>query len=256
LSFISSAINQIDFFILILLRISGFIFTSPVFGRREIPNILKIGFCLYLSYMLLLSGLIPQMEMAAGLGPYLLTGVLEVSKGMLLGWVSMLFFSLFMTAGQLIDIQVGFQMAGILDPQFGTKTPLTGNLLNILVFVVFFQVNAHLDMLTILIGFFRATPIGSLINIQQIYALVSNAFIFTFFLGVKIALPIILIILFVEVVLGVIVKFMPQMNVFVIGIPFKILVGLVSLRYLIGPLGHYLDFIFQSMHDYMSGLYL
>lgn len=247
--------NHLDMFVLILLRISGFVFVSPLIGRREVPSISKIGISIYLAYILIIAGKPNMQVLPTGVGQYIVICILETLKGILLGFLSTIFFSIFATAGQLMDMQIGFHMGGLLDPKYGTKIPLTGNFLNIIAFVIFLKLNGHLQMIYILSESYAANPIGSIILKINIASIFTSAFSLAYLFAVKIALPVILIILFSEVVLGIMIKFIPQMNIFVVGIPIKILSGVVALLFIITPFVNVLDSIFESMYTFASQLF-
>lgn len=254
--FLSGIFNQLDLFILIILRISGYVFTSPIFGRKEIPNLSKIGVCLFLTYILFNIGKPTIAVIPAGLGQFVVLCIFETLKGMLMGILNTIFFTVFIIAGQLIDTEVGFRMGGLLDPMYGVKIPLTGNLFNIAAFVVFLNLNGHLHMINILSDTYVFSPVGSAFAIENIASIFTSAFSLAYLFAIKIALPLVLIIIFIDVILGIMIKFIPQMNIFVIGIPLKLLVGVFALFYLVSPLVNFFSEVFNSMYTFVSQLYL
>lgn len=247
--------NQLDIFVIVLLRISGFIFSSPLFGRNEIPSLSKIGISIYLAYILILAG-IPIDIALTGIGQFVIVCLLETIKGILLGFLLSIFFSIFVTSGKLIDLQMGFSMGGLLDPEYSVKIPITGNLLNVIAFIIFLKLNGHLQLIYIISESYIVNPIGNIDLLSNISNIITSAFSISYLFAVKIALPIILIVIFCEVVLAIIIKFIPQMNIFVIGIPVKILIGILTLFFIITPLVNVLDTIFESMYNFASQLYL
>ncbi len=253
---INNILNQVDLFILILLRISGFIFISPFWGRKEVQNIFKICFCVYFAYVMILSGRVEMQAMPLGLGQYVLVCILETVKGMLVGFLSSIFFSMFLMAGQIIDLHMGFQTGGILDRNYGVKVSQAAKILNIGALIVFMYLNGHLQMINIIANSYSLNQIGSGLSIESIYTLVVSSFSFSALIAFKITLPIILIVLFTNVILGTMIKFVPQLNIFAVGIPLKIVVGIFSFIFLIEPFIRYLDNIFTALFDYMSRLYV
>jgi flagellar biosynthetic protein FliR len=180
---------------------------------------------------------------------FITLAIVELLKGFLTGFMTSLFFSAFLTAGQFIDIRIGFRMGGILDPQYGIKTPLSSNVLNIIAMAVFLILDGHLQLINIVSHTYQASPVGNLEFLKNIYLVFTGAFSFAFLSAFKIALPIVLMIFLTDVVLLVLIKFMPQMNIFVIGIPMKILVGIFSLFYIIEPFTDFLEPYFNTMYD-------
>jgi len=243
-----SLYNNLDVFIIIAMRISGYVLVSPIFGRREVSNFLKVSLILYLTYIIIFSEGFSLEYIPENNIQFITLAVVEVSKGFLIGFMTSLFFSAFLTAGQFIDIRIGFRMGGILDPQYGIKTPLSSNTLNIVAMAIFLILDGHLQLINIVSHTYELSPIGNLEFLKNIYLVFTGAFSFAFLSAFKIALPIILMIFIADVVLLVLIKFMPQMNIFVIGIPMKILVGIFSLFYIIEPFADFLDPYFNTMY--------
>lgn len=222
---IVNAVTQYsDFFFLTFLRLSGLLFTS-IFGRRDIPNIAKIVFCLTLTAALF--PLHPKVGPLAysGLWGYLGLCVLELAFGMVMGYVFNAFIMLVYTSGTLIDMQMGFGMVNVFDVQANISVPIMGNILNLVLLMVFFSVNGHLKLIEIMhLTFFRV-PVGHIMLNASVAEAAIDVFTRTFVLACMVAMPIIGSGLVMEIALGIIVRTVPQMNVFVIGFPLKIIIG-------------------------------
>jgi flagellar biosynthetic protein FliR len=248
--------GKLDIFIIALVRIAGYLFTSPVLGRREIPSPLKVSMSVFIVYILIFTDSIAFSTVPTSIGEFISLCIIESLKGMILGLLSSFFFSAFLTAGQIIDSQIGFQMGGILDPQYGVKTSLSANLLNIVALTVFLSLDGHLQLIKLLSNTYMMSPIGSMAMFFDFQNIFVFAFSFAFLAAVKISLPITLIILLTDVILAIIIKFVPQMNIFVIGIPIKIIVGLFTMVYIIGPTVAYLDVFYNKMFEDLAGLFM
>jgi flagellar biosynthetic protein FliR len=241
--------NNLDLFLTIALRISGYIVISPIFGRKEVSSFFKIGLVIYFSYIIILSNNYSIHEIPVTYIHFIIVCIIEVSKGLLMGLMSSLFFSAFFTAGSFIDTQIGFKMGGVLDPKYGTNTTLSGNLLNILALCIFLILDGHLQVLKILSYSYLYSPVGNADFLINVYSLFTSAFSLTFLAAFKIALPIILIIFFTDVILVVMIKYMPQLNIFVIGIPIKLITGLFAMNYIVSPLVSFLDPHFNNLFE-------
>jgi flagellar biosynthetic protein FliR len=248
--------GKLDIFIITLVRIAGYLFTSPVLGRKEVPSALKVTMSILIVYILVFTDNISFSVVPTSIGQFISLCIVESIKGMLLGLLSSFFFSAFLTAGQIIDSQIGFQMGGILDPQYGVKTSLSANLLNIVAITVFLSLDGHLQLIKLLSNTYTMSPIGSMTMFLDFQSIFVSAFSFAFLAAVKIALPITLIILLTDVILATIIKFIPQMNIFVIGIPMKIAVGLFTMFYIIGPTVAYLDGFYDKMFESLASLFM
>lgn len=251
---VSVLFSHIQWYIIILLRVSGFVFVSPVFGRKGIPAPAKIALSMLLAYLVYSSR---TEAMTADLfDPWIFTAhcLREMVLGMLLGFVTSLFFSVFYTAGQIIDMQMGNQMGSMYDPQMETKTPLSGNLLYAMAFLTFIRMDGHLILIHILFEQFDAVPVmGGSIG-PGIANLLLSGFYCAFLFAVKMALPIMIMMLFCEFVLGVMIKFVPQMNIFVLGMPVKILVGLAVLFFMMEPLSGIFDGLFEQLFEFSRNI--
>jgi len=222
-----SVIASADYFLLLVLRVGGLVISSPIFGRVNIPQIAKIGLVLALSF--LLHTIFPQTVVLQynTLFGFMLLCAGELLLGMALAYVVNVFFSLTaFTAGQLIDMQIGFGIVNVFDAQNNTQVPMMGNVLNIMFILMFYVVNGHLiliDMITLTI---ERMPIGTLVFSPQIGYTALELFTRSFMLGVMMALPIIASGLTLELAFGMMMRAVPQLHMFVVGIPLKMLVGI------------------------------
>jgi flagellar biosynthetic protein FliR len=151
---------------------------------------------------------------------------------------------------------VGFRMGGILDVNYGIQMPMSARLLNIAALVVFLQLNGHLHLIKIVTDSFSQSQIGTFFSINSLAGVFTSAFSFAYLAAIKIALPIILIFLLTNVVLGIMIKFVPQLNIFVVGIPLKIVLGIYSFIFLVTPFINYLDTIFNSMYNLFTNMFV
>ncbi len=215
-----------DFFFLAFMRISGLLFTS-IFSRRNIPMQARVMLCLTLTVMLFpLYPKIGPLAYSSVIG-YLFLMALELLFGMVMGYVMNAFMMLVFTSGTLIDMQMGFGMVNVFDVQANISVPIMGNLLNLILMMVFIATNGHLKLIEIIhLTFFRA-PIGHILVDTGIVSVALDVFLRTFTLAIMVAMPFVASGLVLEVALGIIVRTVPQMNVFVVGFPLKIAIGFI-----------------------------
>ncbi len=238
---------NLDYFILMFLRVSALLFSSPIFGRRSLPSTLKIGFCLLVTYVIFSSDPAVSAVAYGSILEFILLCVKELLFGLVLGWVTTLFFSLVQTAGQVMDMQMGFGMVNVYDVQNNISVPVTGNLLNVILLVAFFGVNAHLRLINIIHATFSHIPPGEVALNPAIGLVALEVFVLSFLLAVNVAMPLIASGLLGEVAMGFIVRAIPQMNVFVIGIPLKILLGFMMLLLMMPIFLSFSNVIFDRM---------
>ncbi len=218
---------DIYFFFLVFLRVSGIFVLSPVFGRRNIPNMLKVALCMSISYIF-----VGVFQPVVGSTPhavpeYALLCVKELLIGLSMGYMAIIFFNVANTAGQIIDVHIGFGLAQLYDPENFQSVPVMSSLLNLALLLYFFGANGHLMLLKILYVTFERIPPGSMIFRPEAAIVIGEAFALAFAMAVSIALPVIAAEFIVEAAFGIIIRAVPQMNIFIAGIPVKIFVGLV-----------------------------
>lgn len=248
---------MLDVLFLLFLRVSGLLFTAQVFGRNNLPNMAKIGMCAAITYLFFID-LVPVGYALAyeSTLTFVLLAVKELVFGLILGYVTNLFLTLVYTAGQLIDMQMGFGMVNIMDVQNNISIPMIGNFLNIALLLIFFTANGHLHLIKILGSTVVRIPIGSVSFSAADFALVAaELFSKAFLLGVNIALPIIAAGLLTEIVLGVIIRGVPQLNVFSIGIPIKVFLGFAMLMVLLPIFGAFTSSIFNEMYIGLDNMF-
>jgi flagellar biosynthetic protein FliR len=240
-------------FALILVRISGLFLLSPIWGRANVPAALKV--CLSALLSLILLGFFPPPEVFphASLAAFLFACLGEILIGLTLGFVTTLFFSVVFTAGQIIDMQIGFGMVQVYDVQQNIQIPIAGSLLNLILLLCFLMAGGHMDLIRILHNTFSYIPLGHVQFTAALPAVIVGAFAESFVLAVRVAMPVIASGLLAEISLGVIVRTAPQMNVFVIGLPLKTIIGLVMLALIIpvfvGATGPLFDAMFRTLEE-------
>lgn len=244
---IESVLSNLDYFILVLFRVGGLVFTSPIFGRKSVPSMVKIGFSAALAYLFFVeipaTGIISYNSLLA----FALVCISELLIGIALAFVTNTFFAVNYIAGQLIDMQIGFGLVNVYDPQNNTQIPMMGNLLNLIMLIVFFVVDGHHRLIQIVYITIEKIPIGNLLFSPNIGLAALEVFSMSFLLGIMVALPIIASALVMEIAFGALIRTVPQINMFVIGIPVKLFIGMVIMIFLIPLYVNFTDKIFAEM---------
>ena len=227
--------TALTLFLLITGRMTGCVAFNPIFGRRGIPAMVKAGFILLLSVSVF--AITPvRLEMPATMLGLVLTFLLE----MVLGLVISLFFYVPMMAGAVIDAQMGMSMGATYDPASGAQITVTSTFLNILMTMLFFAANGHHTLIRIFAASGRVVPFGAVALGTDLYAAVIELFISCTILGVKLCMPILAAEMMGQVGMGILMKVIPQINVFVINIDLKVLIGMGPLLLLLSPFSEFL----------------
>ncbi|MEC0203162.1 flagellar biosynthetic protein FliR [Paenibacillus lautus] len=248
--------QSLPVFMLIFCRITAFFVISPVFTSRGIPPSYKIGLSAIIALIVYFSfGLgetVPQ-DLS-----YVILIVQEVLVGLLLGFTAYLIMAVVQTAGALIDIQIGFSMANVIDPFTGASTPLIGNFKYYLALLVFLSMNGHHYLLDAIMYSYDWIPItgdvfGKIHN-GNVTDFLVRTFSYSFVLALQMAAPLVAALFLTDVGLGFLARTAPQFNVFVIGIIVKIIVGLVLLMLLMPMLVSLFDHLFAKMFEALRQL--
>ncbi len=229
--------DNLDIFLLIFIRMTGFFIIFPVFAGTNIPVISKIGFSLAASYIIFAAGVVEKVFYYNTVPGFVILIVKEFFVGFTMGYVVYLIFSIIYFSGQLLDYQIGFSMVSVFDPVSQIQVPITGNIYYFFVMALFIETGGLNSFLSALFYSYKVVPPGNAVLIgNAILADIALKSIVSFFIiGVKIALPVVGSILVLDSALGILTKAVPQMNVFVVGVPIKILVGL-TLIYILAPI--------------------
>ncbi len=240
------SLENFEVFLLILVRISGFMVTAPFFSLRNVPIKVKAGLAIFMAIILLYTTDYTQPAYEGIIG-YSMIVVTEALAGAIMGFFANIAYYIISFAGQLLDMQIGFSMANQLDPVTNSETTITTNLYSYLVIIIMMITNLHLYFITAIIDSFNIINIGEVYINPNLSQLMLQFISEYFVIGFRIVLPIFAAILVVDVVLGILAKAAPQMNMFVIGMQVRILVGLVVLLLIIGLIPSVADMIFSKM---------
>ena len=236
-------------FLLVLVRITGMFFLSPIFGRRNIPNYFKAGFCFIFAVIVSNSVSVPDISRYSSLASYVFLIGKELLIGLMLGFISYLLFSSIYIAGQMIDMRIGFGMVSVFDPLTNVQVPITADYYIVFATLFMLITDSHHLLIRAVSESFTILPVGEAIFggalIQQLVKLFSDAFV----IGFKIAAPVTVVILITDISLGIISKSIPQLNVFILGLPVKIIVGLIVILLTIGAFKGIVNVIIQGTYE-------
>jgi len=239
--------GKYEVFLLILVRITGIFLISPVFSRNNTPTIIKIGFSFVVSIILL--NVIDSNIINIDIFDYSILIVKELAIGLLIGFISYLFFTALYLSGQIIDMQIGFGMVNVMDPQHNVQIPIMGNYYYVFAILLFLLIDGHHLLIKGIIQSYDFIPIGEFIFTQDLLNQMIYIMGQVFTIGFKISSPILATIFLADVLLGILARTMPQMNVFVVGMPLKIIVGIITLVVTFPLLFIALQHIFDNMYE-------
>ena len=246
--------NHLGVFLLIFARLSGIFSTAPVFGARNVPLLVKAGLALLLAYLVLPLVSFNQVSIPEALLPYSAVVIGEFLIGLIMGFACSFIFHGIQMAGALLDTQIGFGIVNVLDPQFGQQVPLVGNFKYILAILVFLTSNSHHLFLSAMLYSFKAIPLTQALIRPEITDIITDMVVNIFIVALKISLPILVSLLLTDVALGILARSMPQMNIFVVGVPGKIIVGIFVLSLALPFYIAFLEVVFSGVFHNMYRL--
>ena len=216
-------------FLIALIRITSFFYTAPVFGGTTVPPQAKIGIAAIMSAIVIsIKGPLPFPHPLTFMDAFLLV-ISEVAFGITLGYAASLVFAGVQLAGVLIGYQMGFAVANVLDPVSNEQVSIIGQFLFLFSLLYFLTMDGHYILIKGMVDSFAVASPGSFAASEGALAQLLIIFARMFWLGLKIATPVIGVVFLVDVALGIVAKTVPQMNVFIIGLPLKTLLGVLVL---------------------------
>lgn len=244
---------SLQVFLLVFTRILAIFMFLPVFGSNNIPLQIRVLFIAFVSLAMMqfvkVTTVVPQDMMV--FGGFLL---LEFLVGLSIGFIGLLITNGIYLAGLLIDMSVGFAMTNVVGVQDESEVPVTANFLYLLAMTIFLVLDFHHEIIKAIIKSYEMIPIGTFnfnfFVVNHFFAIAKE----TFEIGFQISAPILITIMVMDLILGILSKAMPGMNIFTIGMPFKILVGLITLYLIMPYIQNIFVMLFHKMIEYMNQL--
>lgn len=245
-------------FLLIFCRISAFFVVIPVFSSQSVPATFKIGLSFFVALVVFSSRgtdiVIPQ-DLT-----YILLVAREALIGLLLGFIGYLMFMTIQTAGSFIDIQIGFGIANVIDPMTGASAPIIGNFKYMIALLLFLSMNGHHYLLNAIVYSYNWVPLDNELFLKMIDGSLSDflvrSFAQSFMLAFQMSAPLVTALFLTDIGLAFLARTAPQYNVFVIGVPLKIIIGLALLLILMPGLAalfrNLFDIMFASMQNLLG----
>ena len=230
------------------------LFVIPFFDSRNVPALVKTGLAMAVTWLLLpqVQGLPPSLDtspvaFALGLAS-------EVIIGLIIGLMLQLVFVGIQLAGQTAGFQMGLAIANVVDPASSMQIPMLSQFLNLFALILFLSLDIHHYFIKALVDGFEIIPFwgarydGNIFNL--LVQTVSDAFV----IAVKIGAPVMVALLLTSVALGLISKTVPQMQIFIVAMPVKIILGLLFLGFSLPFCMNYLKSIFVGLGHTLQGL--
>lgn len=238
--------------LLLSVRLGALFLLSPVLGSARLPAQVRVLFVLALAAVLAAArpaaATVPADVMSLAIA-----ALSELALGAAMAFGLFVAFGTFQFAGKLLDIQIGFSLGTVFDPVTRAQSPLLGSALNTLGLVLFFSLDAHHLLLRGLAWSLDRVPVGTLPAGWSLAPFVDQ-FGTMFVLGLTLAAPVVFALLLVDVGVGIVSRTMPQLNVFTLGIPTKIVVGLLVLAGSLAAMAPVMARVFETAFAFWQRL--
>jgi flagellar biosynthesis protein FliR len=232
--------------LLIFLRVAAIVFSAPVLDTATIPVVFKAGLAFAVSILLLpvVDAVVTVRDLS--LIAFVIGVFSEIAIGVTIGLSVKLLFTGIQLAGQIVGYQMGFAVANVVDPATSAQIPILAQFYNLTAMLVFLSINAHHMFFSALVDSYTILPPLSIHISPQLVEMMMRLAANMFVVAVKVGAPLIAVMLLVSVALGLVARTVPQIHIFIVAMPLKIVIGLVFMVIVTPYLTAYLIDLFSS----------
>lgn len=245
---LSFSLYDLEFYLLILVRMTCFIYVAPFYGINNVPGRFKIALGVFISFVIYEFVSPVSLVSYTSVLEYAVIVVKEAVVGLLIGLGANICTSIIAFAGRMIDTEMGLAMASVMDPTTRQNTTISGVFYNYLILLILIISGMHRYLLQAIIETYELIPVnGAVLSMNGIL----NAFLQFmgdfFSIGFRICFPVVAAIMILNGILGVLARVSPQLNMFAVGLQLKIMVGLGTLFLTISVLPYVSNLIYEEM---------
>lgn len=239
------SIGWITAVLLLTIRFGVVMYLAPILAVSKIPNHIMVMWVVALSVSLMFISNAQPIEINT-LGGVFKAALSEMLLGSLLGFGLVAAFASFLLGGRIVDFQMGFGVASLIDPATHAQAPVIGTILNLVAIMVFYSLDGHHYLLRGLVFSVEKIPPGTWMGDFDLALIVAHfGAMFTF--AIAIVAPVIFSILLLDIGLAIMARTMPQMNVFIVSLPLKIFTGLSVTALTLHSILPLMEKIFEAM---------
>ena len=256
---LSFTFDELLTFLLILVRVTCFIYLAPFFNMGNTPNRVKIGLGVFVSYLIYQTLLPIEPLQYETILEYSVLVLKEAMVGLIIGFGANICMSIVNFTGSIIDMETGMAMATLFDPQTNQETSISGVLYQYAMSLMLIVTGMYQYLLKAIVETYTLIPINGAVFDKEHLLNSMTQFMGNYLtIGFRICLPVFCAMILLNAILGIMAKVSPQMNMFAVGIQLKMLVGLGILFLVASLLPNAADFIFTQMKvivvDFVEGM--
>jgi flagellar biosynthesis protein FliR len=222
-------LRQVEIYSIIFFRISGVIFLMPFFGSENVPRLVRIALALLITCVIVPTLDISRVMLPDSLVPYVVMIFQELLIGLLFGYVSTLVFNGIQFAGDLLGFQMGLGIGNIIDPMSDEQISIIGSMQNLLAVLIYLSMFWDHFLFKAMAASFQVIPLGGVVVQPRLAGELIRMSGEVFVIALKLGAPVLVALFLADVALGFIARTAPQINVFVIGFPVKVVIGILLL---------------------------
>ena len=247
---INISISQLnlEYFFLVLVRITSFVYIAPFYGQTNVPQRIKLGLSVFLSIIIfnLTNGQVPEYDSVL---EYAILVVKESVAGLLIGFSAYISNTIILFAGRIIDTDIGLSMAQVFDPATRSQVTISGSFYQYILMLIMIASDMHIFLLNAIVDSFSLIPVGGIGVRMTMYSTFVGFLRDYFLIGFRIVLPVFTAILILNCAMGIMTKIATSIHMFSIGIQIKVLGGFAILFVTVGLLPSIANFIFEEMQE-------
>lgn len=248
----SFSIGELEYFLIILMRVAGCIFISPFFSFSATPRRVRAALAVVISYLVYYSTLPHETILYETVLEYAIILMREIIVGIMIGFSTMLASSILMFAGRMVDMEIGLSMVNAIDPTSKENATISGMYYQYTVMIILLFSDMHQYIIKALAETFELVSLnGAVFNLDAMLGGFIGFMGDYISIGFRICLPIFCCILISNVILGILAKVAPQMNMFSVGMQIKILFGLSIMGLTTAMLPHVATFVNDEIRRMM-----
>ncbi len=251
----SFSYGDLEYFLLVLVRMAAFMFAAPFFSLQGVPRQVKVSLALFLAlivYHITPGYSVPEYHSVIG---YSILIVKEAIAGVIIGLGANICTMITMFAGKIADMEMGLSMVQLFDPVTRESTGFTGTLYQYALMLIMMVTYMHHFFIRAIVETYTLIPIGRAnFSSDKIMTSIISFMVDYMLIAFQICLPIVASIMLLNAVLGVLAKSAPQINMFSVGIQIKILVGLTILMITIGVLPSVSEYVCREMRVMVTAM--
>ena len=248
----SFSMYEFEYFLLILARVASFVFVAPFFSMNNTPRRVKTAFSFFFAILIYETTMPHEAIEYRTVLEYALIVAHEVFTGLIIGLAVNICTHIVTFAGRMIDMEIGLAMASEYDPLTKESVSISGMLYQYMVLLILVVSNMHQYLIKAFVETYTLIPVnGAVFHSDRMLSAIISFMSDYINIGFRICLPVFCVLLITNVILGIMAKVAPQMNMFAVGMQIKLLFGLGAMFLTIGMLPYISDFIFTEMKTMM-----